>query len=183
MRWYRCVGQDNRTPSLDRNTYRCTPGDTHRSHRHRARDRLDCFVRSGSLIRIDRFYVTFSLQMLQTWSQTIQNTHIWCFLGSCMQRRPLTLEKLSRTHKQAKMIENPLILSKFLSDQLTFLSLISSETIDSMVNPRTVSRTVFSSLSNRRMVRTLRFDFSLSLVQKPWFVQFWWMFHPYHFVP
>ena len=89
-----------------------------------------------------------------------------------MQRMPLTLEKLSRTHKQAKMIENHLILSKFLSDQLTFLSLISSETIDSMVNPRTVSRTVFSSLSNRRMVRTLRFDFSLSLVQKPWFVQF-----------
>ena len=58
-----------------------------------------------------------------------------------MQRRPLTLIKLSRTYKQAKMIENPLILSKLLSDASQFLSLNSSELIGAIAHPRTFSRT------------------------------------------
>ena len=89
-----------------------------------------------------------------------------------MQRRPLTLENPSRTHKQAKMIENPLILSKLLSDASQFLSLNSSELIGAIAHPRTVSRTECDPLLPATIFRKKCFGFGITIHDCLRFVQF-----------
>ena len=133
-------------------------------------------MRSGSLIRIDDFHVALAFEMLQTWSQTIQNTHIWWYFGSCMQRRPLTLEKPSRTHQQAKMIGISWFSVEFLSFVKRILSQVCFTAIDSITDLRAGSKGVFSPLLPQTIFRNPNFDFGISIHGCVRFVSFWALF-------